>query len=157
MPQAEFQKYVADILEVAMFENWLRFYFISEGKDDSNLKLELPAKSMDRIRELYPNLYPLAQKMDGKPVDFEISRNSVLEHIMGHLEGKSIPQGEVQRVLQSATFQAKLQLFHTWEQLHEEQLDNGFQEFGAWRSLFAQWLETPGVHELAQKLMRKTE
>ncbi len=153
MPQTEFQKNVAAILEVVMFENWLRFYFIAEEGD--SLKIGLPAKSLERIRELYPNLAPLAEKMDGRPVDFEISRNSVLEHIINHIDGKTMPQGEAQRLLQSRVFQAQLQLFHTWEQLHEDQLDNGFQEFGAWKQLFGQWQETQGASELRDRLMGK--
>lgn len=152
MAQAQFQKYVADILEVAMFENWLRFYFIEE-KDDETITIQIPEKSRERIRELYPALCPLAEKMNGKPVDFEISRDNVLNHIMNELDGSAMPQGEAQRVLQSDTFQTRLQLFHTWEQLHEDQLDAGFMEFGAWRNLFAEWQETPGARELAQKLM----
>lgn len=150
--QDKFQKAVEDALEVVMFENWLRFYFIS-GDEESGLRLELPDKSLERIRELYPSLYPLADKMNGKAVDFEISRNSVLAHLAEEVEGRTIPKGELQKVLQSATFQARLELFHTWEQIHEDQLDQGFAEFGAWRKLFARWLETPGARELEEKLL----
>lgn len=153
MPEAQesLQKAVGDVLEAVMFENWLRFYFIAEP-EEGKLKIELPEKSLARAKELYPRLYPLAEKMNGKPVDFEISRKAVLAHIMEEMEGKSLPQGEAQRILQSATFQIRLNLFHTWEQLHENQLDQGFMEFGAWRSLFAKWLETPGARELEKKL-----
>lgn len=135
-----------------MFENWLRFYFIIE--EDENLRLRLPEQTRARIQELYPDLAPLADALNEQTIDFDISRNSVLRYILDYMDGKSIPRGEAQRILQSATFQARLQLFHTWTQLHEEQLDNAFMEFGAWRSLFSQWLETPGAKELEKKLMR---
>lgn len=151
--QEEFQSRVATLLEVAMFENWLRFYFIKEVPDSDELKLELPEKAMERIRELYPALYPLAEALDGKPIDFETSRNAVLHHVLNHVEGTLWPQGVAQSILQSATFQTKLQLFHIWEQVHEDQLDRGFSEFGAWKQLFARWLETPGARELGKKLM----
>ena len=36
--------------------------------------------------------------------------------------------------------------------MHEDQLDQGFLEFGAWRKLFAQWRETSGGRELADRL-----
>lgn len=155
--QEEFQKAVATVLEVVMFENWLRFYFIHEKRDADGkeiLVIELPEKSRERIKELYPGLYPLAQQLAGKPLDFETSRNSVLQYIMNEIEDKQLPKGETQKTLQSASFQVKLQLFHTWEQMHEDQLDNGFMEFGAWRNLFAQWLETPGAKELGKKLLQ---
>lgn len=152
MEQEAFEKAVADFLEVVMFENWLRFYFIAEMPVGENLEIRLPERSLERIRELYPALYPLAHKMNARPVDFEISRRAVLDHIMDELEGKSILKGEAPLILQSSAFQARLNLFHAWEQLHESQLDQAFIEFGAWKNLFAKWLQSPGAVELAKKL-----
>ena len=149
--QETFQKSVADVLEAVMFENWLRFYFIGETGPDE-LKIELPEKSLARIRELYPRLYPMAEALNGKTVDFEVSRKAVLDHIINELEGKAFASGYGRQILQSSAFQVRLQLFHAWEQLHEDQLDRGFAEFGAWQSLFAKWLETPGAREMAKKL-----
>lgn len=151
--QKDFQKQVAALLEVAMFENWLRFYFIEEIQDSDVLKISLPDKALHRIKELYPGLYPMAESLNGKEVDFESSRQAVLRHILNEIEGKTMPQGAAQSILQSKTFQVRLQLFHIWEQMHEAQLDQGFAEFGAWKNLFAQWLETPGAQELAKKMM----
>lgn len=152
--QEEFQRQVALILEAVMFESWLRFYFIRDAGENGQEKLELqlPEKSLGRIKELYPGLYPMAEKLNGREVDFAVSRDSVLEHIMNHIDGQEMERGQAQRILQSQAFQVRLQLFHTWEQMHEEQLDQGFAEFGAWRNLFAQWLETPGAKELARRL-----
>ncbi len=150
--QDVFQKAVSDFLEVVIFESWLRFYFIEEMPDGENLEIRLPEKSLERIRELYPSLYPLAQKMNCKPVDFEISRRAVLTHIIDELDGASLPKGEAGQILQSSEFQTRLNLFHVWEQLHEDQLDQGFIEFGAWQNLFAKWLQSPGARELAKKL-----
>lgn len=152
--QEQFQAQVAALLEVAMFENWLRFYFIppvDEEKGDT-LKLELPEKSLERIEELYPSLYPLAQQLQGKEVDFATSRDAVLNHILAHVEGKTMPRGQAERVLQSQAFQIRLQLFHTWEQMHEDQLDRTFMDFGAWQDLFARWLESAPAQELARRM-----
>lgn len=149
----EFQKAVADILEVAMFENWLRFYFIKEEPgDEQKLRIELPQKSAEKIKELYPALWPLAEAMANRPVDFETSRRAVLSFILDHLDGVSMPRDMPQKVFSSQTFQTRLQLFHAWAQMHEEQLDRGFLEFGAWRDLFNEWLRSKGARELAQKL-----
>lgn len=152
--QEDFQRQVMLILEAAMFENWLRFYFIREAAEDGQEKLELqlPDKSMERIRELYPALYPMAEKLNGRAVDFAVSRDAVLKHIMEHIDGQEMERGQAQRILQSQAFQIRLQLFHAWAQMHEDQLDQGFLEFGAWRNLFAQWLETPGARELAHRM-----
>ena len=151
MPEAQeqFQKGVDAVIEAVMFENWLRFYFIEEGEE---LALRLPQKSLERIRDLYPSLYPLAEELNDHKVDFETSRSAVLRHIAEKIEGHAIPQGEAQKILQNGLFQRRLQLFHVWEQLHEDQLDQGLMEFGAWKSLFAKWLKTPGAGELAKKI-----
>ena len=52
----------------------------------------------------------------------------------------------------SAPFQTEMQLFNTWVQAHEAQLDKNFLDFGAWRSLFAQWRASDPVKELAAQL-----
>ncbi|MDE7241953.1 hypothetical protein, partial [Desulfovibrio sp.] len=174
MPEAqkEFRNAVEQALEAVMFESWLRFYFIEElppepakagdgpGKapvDEERLAIRVPEKGMARIAELYPNLLPLAEGMNGHEVDFETSRRAVCTFVLGHLDGKTMPRDMAAVVFASSTFQVELQLFHTWLQLHEAQLDEGFQEFGAWRNLFAQWRATPGARELAEKLAVATQ
>jgi len=63
MPEAQeqFQNGVAKVLEAVMFENWLRFYFISEkpdaptGRDGQPaLFVAVPTKAMERISEMFP-------------------------------------------------------------------------------------------------------
>ena len=165
--QQEFRDAVEQALEAVMFESWLRFYFIEEvppeaaradgnapqaAGDEERLVIRVPEKGMARIKELYPNLLPLAEGMNGHEVDFETSRRAVCTFVLAHLDGKTMPRDMAAVVFGSSTFQILLQLFHTWLQIHEDQLDQGFQEFGAWRKLFAQWRDTPGARELAEKL-----
>ena len=140
--QEQFQNAVFQVLEAVMFENWLRFYFISEK----------PEKGMERIKELYPHLLPLAEDMNGREVDFETSRRAVCTFVLDNLDGKSLPKDMTSTIFESATFQVQMQLFNAWVQMHESQLDQGFLEFGAWRKLFTQWRETPGAKELANRL-----
>lgn len=164
MPEAqkEFRNAVEAALEAVMFENWLRFYFIEElppepgaadgGEAGERLCIRVPEKGMARIAELYPNLLPLAEGMNGHEVDFETSRRAVCTFVLEQLDGKTMPRDMAAVVFGSATFQIQLQLFHAWLQMHEDQLDRAFQEFGAWRALFDQWRATPGARELAEKL-----
>ena len=163
--QQEFRNAVEQALEAVMFENWLRFYFIEElppepgapaGAADAGsperLCIRVPEKGMTRIAELYPNLRPLAEGMNDHEVDFETSRRAVCTFVLDRLDGKTMPRDMAAVVFGSATFQIQLQLFHAWLQMHEDQLDRAFQEFGAWRTLFDQWRATPGARELAEKL-----
>lgn len=162
MPEEKitFKEEVRLILEVLMFENWMRFYFIKEekikpeggGEEAVRLKMDMPEKTLGKIKELYPDLYPLAKEINGRNIDFETSRTAVLAYVMEALDGTKMPRGEAQRVLSSATFQTDLNLFHAWLQMHEAQLDQGFAPFDVWRDMFAKWKESPAAKELAENM-----
>lgn len=156
--QSQFQSAVASVLESVMFENWLRFYFISEkpeaasAEGEAPLFMAVPVKGMERISELYPHLLPLADEMNGKEVTFETSQRAICNHVMSHVDGKLIARDSAAMIFNSSTFQVQMQLFNTWVQMHEDQLDRGFTEFGAWRKLFDEWRQSPGARELAEKI-----
>lgn len=152
--QEAFQKAVSEVLKVVIFENWLRFYFISE-EDGGALKIELPEKSIQKISELYPDFAPLAQTLNGKPIDLETSRAAVLTYVLNNLDGKKLKKGDAQSILSSSTFQNGLLLFNTWVQAHENQLDQHFLDFGTWLKLFEEWRSGPGGKELQEKLANR--
>ena len=160
MPEAQeqFQTGVAKVLEAVMFENWLRFYFISEKPDaapsggEAPLFMAVPVKGMERIAELYPHLLPLADEMNGQEVTFEMSQRAICNFVATHVEGKSVARDSAAMIFNSSTFQVQMQLFNTWVQMHEEQLDRSFVDFGGWQRLFDEWRTTPAARELAEKL-----
>ncbi len=147
-----FAKAVEIILESVMFENWLRFYFISEKPDQDELFLSVPEQGMERIKELYPSLLPLAELLNGKELTFDASRTAICTYVITEIDGKKIAQNMSDTVFDSSTFQVELQLFNTWVQSHEAQLDEGFLEFGAWQNFFSQWRATDEVKEFHLKL-----
>lgn len=154
--QEMFQTAVAKVLETVMFESWLRFCFIMQKEDggEDDLWLLVPQKALDKIGEMYPHLLPLAQDLAGRKVSFEVSQQAICNFVAQSIDGdKSLPDtinGAV--VLDSMTFQLKLNLFHTWLELHEDQLEAEFHDFSAWQSLFAQWQESPAAKKLADQL-----
>ena len=150
--EQDFPAAVERIVTVVMFENWLRFYFIREDAQQGTLLLDIPQQSLAKISELYPELLPLAQDVVGKTVDFDTSRNAVCTYVMRELDGKALARGVAGKVFDSGLFQIQLQLFNTWVQAHEDQLDQAFMEFGMWRSLFAAWCDTDEVREWADTL-----
>ena len=156
MPKAQedFREGVEEILKAAMFENWLRFYFLKEenGNDEPVLRMELPEKSLEKIRELYPQLMPLAESLNHEIVDFESSRRAVLVYVLDQLDGKKLARGMARSVLESAAFQVRLQMFHAWVQLHEDQLDQNFMDFGSWQKLFEEWANTQPAKDLGARL-----
>ncbi len=148
-----FAKGVDNILEVVMFENWLRFYFISEKPHaEEGLFLAVPEQGMVRIKELYPHLYPLAEEMNDKELTFDSSRSAVCTFVVTEVDGKTIPKNMSDIVFDSSTFQIELHLFNTWVQSHENQLDEAFMEFGAWRNFFSQWRQSDAVTNWAQQM-----
>lgn len=150
--QEEFRDAVEAVLRAVIFENWLRFYFIVEKGEDERLFLEIPEKSMDKIKNLYPQYLPLAEGLENREIDFQTSQKAVCTFVLDHLDGHVFPQNMAQIVLSSAAFQLQMQLFNAWVQMHEDQLDQGFLQFDQWLDLFNQWRNSPGARELLEKL-----
>lgn len=157
--QEDFKSAVEAILQVVMFENWLRFYFLVEEKpdkknDDTKLLLKLPEKSLEQIGRHYPELLPLAESLNNKAIDFESSRKAILTFVLDYLDGSKLQRGLAQTVFSSSAFQIRMEMFHTWVQLHENQLDERFIDFATWQKLFEEWAKSPAALELAKHLMQ---
>ena len=106
----------------------------------------------DKPFTYYRELLPLAESLNGKEISFALSQQAVCSFVMEHLDGKVMPQRMAETVFDSTTFQTRMQLFNAWVQMHENQLDQSFMEFGSWRELFAQWCSTDQVKELATRM-----
>ncbi len=150
MATTEFGKAVSAISEVMMFENWLRFYFITE--EDGKLLIRVPDQGQMRLRENHPGLFSLVEEMNGKEISPEISRTAVCNYIASELEGSTFSSGTASRVFDSQSFQFEMHLFGTWVQSHEEQLDKSFLDFSTWRSLFSEWKASDKVREHIEQL-----
>ena len=146
-----FQQAMRQILEVVMFENWLRFYFLSEP-EGGGLAIAVPEQGISRIREQYPQLMPMVEELNGKEISFAGSRQAVCTFVASQLVGKSIPVNMADLVLDSAGFQLEMHLFNNWVQGHEEQLDKNFLDFSAWKRLFEAWRNSDKVKEWAASL-----
>ena len=146
-----FQQAVQQILELVMFENWLRFYFISELEGGS-LALAVPEQGLTRIREQYSQFMPLVEELQGKEISFELSRQAVCTFVATQFDGKVMPVNMADLALDSASFQLEMQLFNNWVQGHEEQLDKNFLDFSAWKRLFAEWRNSDKVKAWAAGL-----
>ena len=146
-----FQEAVQRILEVVMFENWLRFYFISDLENGSP-GIGVPEQGIARLREQHPQFMPLLEELNGREISFDISRRAVCTFVATQLDGKAIPVNMADLVMDSDSFQLEMQLFNNWVQGHEEQLDKNFLDFSAWKRLFAQWRNSDKVKEWAAAL-----
>lgn len=132
------------IVEVVMFENWLRFYFIAEKGD--KLIISLPEKAVERIEKDYPTLFGLAEMLDGREIDHQSSVEAVCMFVAGRVE-TATPEHTIKEVFDSARFHMELNLFGMWVQNHEDQLDEAFIPFARWQQLYGEWRNTPKVQE----------
>ena len=159
--QEQFIYSVDRIIESVMFENWLRFYFITPMKEEKNeekegeehLFLLIPEKAMKNIEKDYNDLLPMAQLMNNQEVTFELSQKVICTYVVENIDGKIIPRDTAGSIMDSMAFQTQLQLFNTWIQLHEDQLEKGFVDFATWRSLFAEWKTSQPGKELQEKIL----
>ena len=144
---------VERIMEVVMFENWLRFYFIAEEGDA--LFIRLPEKALEQLKTRYGRFYELADRLNNIPISHETSMKEVCLFIADGLDGPPLSEDVISRVFESAEFQIAMQLFGYWVQAHEEQLDASFLEFAEWRTLFSQWQESDEVQEYRKTLAER--
>ncbi|MCG8532480.1 MAG: hypothetical protein MI749_17710 [Desulfovibrionales bacterium] len=154
MAVTEFSKAVKSISEVLIFENWLRFYFISE-EDSDKLFIHIPEKADMRIRENWPNMHSLAEAMNNKEITPDTSREAVVNYVSSELDGQSMKAGMAERVFNSTSFQFEMHLFGMWVEGHEEQLDKTFLDFGNWLAMFDEWKKTDNVKEYIAKAREK--
>lgn len=138
------------ILDAIMFENWIRFYFMEEESGDA-LRIKIPGERLELIKNLYPGLYPLAETLNNLPVEFETSRNAVINLLMNNREEAASAVNDIQNIFSSRDFQIQLQLFHTWLQTHTALLEQKFTDFGEWRDIFNEWSNSSDALKLTAR------
>lgn len=147
---SEMEAAVRRVAEVVMFENWLRFYFISEEQD--KLFIRLPEKAIEQIHQRYREFHELAVMLNNEEINHQHSLKSVCMFVSGGFDGRPLPDHVVAGVFDNPKFQVELQLFSNWVQQYEEKLDERFMEFSEWRKAFTRWKETDEVKTYARHL-----
>jgi hypothetical protein len=148
---SEFDGAVERVIEVVMFENWLRFYFIEEEGD--RLFIKLPEKSLEQIKKRYGTLHDLADRLNGKDLDHQTSMNEVCLFVANDFSARGLADDLPSRVFDSNAFMVEMQLFGSWVQTHEENLDETFLDFNSWQKMYHEWHGTDKVQEYRKKLI----
>lgn len=136
---------LSKIIETIMFENWLRFYFIHET-EENDLIIRVPEKGMAQIEKHFPHLTKLAEALNNKVITHQSSMEAVCIHVASSF-ATTLPDSVVQEIFSSPQFQTEIQLFGTWVQSHEAQLDERFFPFGEWMDIFTKWRASDKVQE----------
>ncbi len=141
-----FSAALAQIIEVMMFENWLRFYFIHE-EQDGMLCIRVPEQASERIHEKYSQVAGMLDLLNNREITPESSRNAVCTFVASDIAGRTMHDTLAGQVFDSSTFQLEMQLFNIWVQSHEEQLDSAVMDFCTWQEMFAEWKQSDRVKE----------
>lgn len=144
MPKT-FHDALNDVAEIMQFENWLRFYFITDEGDE--LVLRVPEAAQEQIAKDFEQLVKLLDYMNNAVMSYEKSVNTVCQFVVTSLDGSQYPSGVVTSVFDSPEFQKEMQLFQFWIQIHEEQLEQAPMEFSTWKKLFTEWKSSEQVRE----------
>lgn len=147
---ADFDTAVNRVIEVVMFENWLRFYFLTE--EDNKFVIRLPKKAMEQLESNYGTLFDLADRLNSREVDHKTSMAEVCLFVANDFSTKALPEELISRIFDSLHFQMELQLFSSWIQSHEEQLDQNFMDFAKWQKGYQEWRNTDEVQKYSKKL-----
>lgn len=147
---SEFDAALERVMEVVMFENWLRFYFIEEQGD--RLFINLPDKALEQIEKRYDTLHDLADRLNQRDLDHQLSMNEVCLFVAADFSSRGLAEDLPARVFDSNAFMVEMQLFGSWVQGHEEKLDESFLDFGSWQKLYKEWRQSEEVQEFRKKL-----
>lgn len=142
---------LSHILEIVMFENWLRFYFIEETKEN-DLLIRIPEQSFAQIEKLYPHLAPMADRLNNEIITHNSSMEAVCVHVATTLSGKTVSDTTIEEIFGSAAFQTEIQMFGTWVLAHETQLDEHFLPFHEWQEIFKEWRASAKVQTHADEI-----
>ncbi len=151
-----FETALARITEVVMFENWLRFYFVEETEDDT-LIIRLPDMALAKLRTHYGHLAGLAERLNSTEINHKTSLNAVCLFVASEIDGVLLPEALIGEVFDSTRFHLELQLFSSWVQSHEEQLDEAFMEYSLWLQLYREWKNSDAVKEHIASAQEATE
>ncbi len=139
-----------EISEVFKFELWLRFYFIEE--EDGKLRINLDDQVIEKMEKEYGHLARIASSLNRIELDPVVCQKTIVEHLMDEFDGKKYEMGYIPKILDSAAFKTEIQLFNTWTQLYEEQLDKTTLSFGKWKELYDKWKRSESAEKIQLSL-----
>ncbi|MEW5773537.1 MAG: hypothetical protein AB1916_08430 [Thermodesulfobacteriota bacterium] len=146
----DFQSVLADVAEAMQFETWLRFYFLKEA-EGGTLRMDIPDEAAEAIRRDHAPLWPLAEALNGKTVDYQTSLTEVCTFAARYLDGVRHRAGLVDKVFDSRDFKVEMHLFALFLSGHEAAFDQERLGFAQWREIFAQWKASDQVRDYLAK------
>jgi len=142
---------VKDAIEIFQFDQWLRFYFVTQKGDD--LWIEIPDENMKQIQDDQPQLHRLADLVNNAPTDYQRAQENVCSYVAARLDGQKYEATVLPQVFDNATFKVEMYIFNLWLKMHEQHLDEAFMTFKEWLEMYEGWNALDEVKEYRQKLV----
>jgi hypothetical protein len=142
---------VADIVEVFMFEQWLRHYYVVEK--GGALRIEVSEADLKAIYEAEAHLAPLVDMLNNAEISPEKSQTTVGAFVGARYDGSKYGPGVVSSALNSKGFKVEMYVFGVWMKGHMAYLDERRMPFAEWREMYAGWNSLDQVKEYRRKLM----
>ncbi|MCJ2164457.1 MULTISPECIES: hypothetical protein [unclassified Pseudodesulfovibrio] len=142
---------VKDALEIFQFDQWIRFYFVTE-KDDA-LWVEIPDAVMEALREDHPAFHSFADMVNNAITDYKRSQDNVCSFVAARLDGQKYEATVLPQVFDNATFKVEMYIFNVWLKMHESHLDEEYMDFNAWMEMYDGWNSLDEVKEYRTKLL----
>lgn len=138
-------------LDLVLFEQWLRFYFIAE--EQGKLFIRMPDYELEKARTIHPELAPVADALNNREVNHESALEALRDSMLG---GPFALSGEQwAEILVGKDFRLTLDLLAVWVQEAKNSLDDDPAlfplSFAVWKKLFADWRESPDIKEYSAR------
>lgn len=136
-------------VDLIFFEQWLRFYFITEEK--GKLFIRMPDCELDKARELYPQLVAVAEALNNRELNHSAAMEALRE---GMLSGPFALNGEQwAEILAGKNFRLTMELMSFWVQSDEDAPEVEAISFEAWKQSFEKWRSKPAIKEYSARIM----
>lgn len=150
MQDLRIDKAVEDVLDVLMFEQWMRHYYAVER--DGKIFLEVPAEVMDQVRAEHPQLVGLAEQLSGGEISYQKCQEAVCTFVAGNLDGTKYAAEVIGSVFDSRQLKIEQYVFNLWLKGHESYLDEAVRPFAEWKEMYGNWKRMDEVKDYILKL-----
>lgn len=146
----DFPSALAEVAEAMQFEHWLRFYFLRE-EEGGELTMDIPEEVQALIQRDHALLWPLAERLNNRTIDYQTSLGEVCGFAARNLDGVRHRPGLMDRVFDSRDLKLEMHLFTLWLSGHETAFDAEVMPFAKWRELFVGWRASKKVQDYLAK------
>jgi len=143
---------VKDALEIFQFDQWLRFYFVTQKGEE--LWIDIPDDVLSALEQGEKGyLHRFADLVNDAITDYKRSQDNVCAYIASRLDGQKYEKTVLPQVFDNATFKVEMYIFNVWLKMHEQHLDEEYLDFDGWMEMYEGWNSMDEVKEYRAKLV----